>query len=43
MIYGTKPGSMVDADTSMVKDIVKTLYKKIDRRNLSVQIPKSLG
>ena len=42
MLYGTEPGKIVDADTTMVKDFVKTLVNRFDKRTLAVQIPDAL-
>ena len=42
LLYGTEPGNMVEAETSMVRDFVKTLNVRFSKETLSVQMPEAL-
>ena len=38
-LYGCKPSIGVNADTTMVTDVIKTLLNRFDRNELTVSIP----
>ena len=42
LLFGCRPSLGVDAETTMVKDLVKTLISRLDKETLSVTFPKVL-
>ena len=43
LLFGCRPSLGVDAETTMVKDLVKTLISRLDKETLSVTFPKVLN
>ena len=42
MIVGAEPGGIVDADTKLIKDTMKTFLEQFDIETLTVEFPKIL-
>lgn len=42
LLFGCRPSLGVDAETTMVRDLVKTLISRLDKETLSVTFPKVL-
>jgi len=42
LIYGTKPGAMVNLDTKMVKDFITNILRRLDKKTLHVTFPDCL-
>lgn len=42
LLFGCRPSLGVDAETTMVRDLVKTLISRLDKESLSVTFPKVL-
>jgi hypothetical protein len=42
LLYGTKPGAMVNLDTNMVNDFIDNIWRRLDKKTLSVTFPDCL-
>ena len=42
MIVGTAPGGIVNEDTKIIKDTMRTFMQQFDKETLTVEFPKIL-